>query len=254
LRAACVERYRTPMSNFSDKRELRLVHSSDLHVDDDRIASLHGGDGTGGLAAVIAATHRLGADLLLLAGDTFDNHMVSADTIARAGRLLADSGLPVVVLPGNHDPATADSVYARGDYARIGNLRILGITDERTVRFAEHDLELWGNPHRDYHDMVPLKDPPPRNARWTIALGHGHYEPPETWATPLRPSWLISDAAIAATGADYVALGHWDRAAQVGDGTVPAYYSGSPDHVRTVNLVRLAASGKVIVSREAVAP
>ena len=27
---------------------------------------------------------------------------------------------------------------------------------------------------------------------------------------------------IAATGADYLALGHWDRPMQVGDGTVPA--------------------------------
>jgi len=26
---------------------------------------------------------------------------------------------------------------------------------------------------------------------------------------------------LAATGADYVALGHWDRATRVGDGTVP---------------------------------
>ena len=33
---------------------------------------------------------------------------------------------------------------------------------------------------------------------------------------------------IAATGADYVALGHWDRPPQVGDGSIPAYYSGSP--------------------------
>ena len=77
-----------------------------------------------------------------------------------------------------------------------------------------------------------------------------HYEPPETWANPLRPSWLISDEMIAATEADYLALGHWDRAAQVGGGSVPAYYSGSPDYVGTVNLVRLTASGEVVVTRE----
>ena len=83
-----------------------------------------------------------------------------------------------------------------------------------------------------------------------VALGHGHYEPPETWHNPLRPSWLISDAMIAATGADYVALGHWDRAAQVGCGAVPAYYSGSPEYVHTINLVRLTAAGEVVVTRE----
>ena len=53
------------------------------------------------------------------------------------------------------------------------------------------------------------------------------------------------------TAADYLALGHWDRAAQVGCGAVPAYYSGSPDYVGTVNLVRLTAAGEVIVTREA---
>ena len=36
--------------------ELILVHSSDLHVDDDRIATLHGGDGTAGLHAVLIRT------------------------------------------------------------------------------------------------------------------------------------------------------------------------------------------------------
>jgi DNA repair exonuclease SbcCD nuclease subunit len=230
--------------------ELRLVHSSDLHVDDERIASLHAGDGTGGLAAVLATARVLGADLVLLAGDTFDNHMVRPATIERAGNLLAEAGVPVVLLPGNHDPLTADSVYRRGGFDRIGNLRILGLTADEIAEFPEHELEIWGRAHRDYIDMAPLAEPQPRRARRHVVMAHGHYEPPETWHNPLRPSWLISDAMIAATAADYVALGHWDRAAQVGDGSVPAYYSGSPDYVGTVNLVRLTANGDVVVSRE----
>jgi DNA repair exonuclease SbcCD nuclease subunit len=232
--------------------EVLLVHSSDLHVDDERIAALHSGDGTAGLGAVLATARAFCADIVLLAGDTFDNHMVTSETIDRAGRLLADAGLPVVILPGNHDPATPDSIYVRGGFDRIANLAILGITHDRAVLFAAQELEIWGNAHRDYHDMVPLRDPPPRAARRHVAMGHGHYEPPETWANPLRPSWLISNDMIAATGADYLALGHWDRAAQVGCGAVPAYYSGSPDYVHTINLVRLTASGEVIVTREEV--
>ena len=227
-----------------------LVHSSDLHVDDGRIAQLNGGDGTAGLAAVLTAARDVSADLVLLAGDTFDNHMVNRATIERAGRLVAEAGLRVVILPGNHDPATSDSIFVRAGFARIANLAILGITHDRCVLFPGCGLEIWGNAHRDYQDMAPLSDPPPRMCRWQIALGHGHYVPPETWANPLRPSWLISDAMIAATGADYVALGHWDRAAQVGCGAVPAYYSGAPHHVNTVNLVRLAETGEVIVSRK----
>ena len=241
----------TPLQSIGG-RDLTLVHSSDLHVDDDRIAAMHDGDGVAGLRTVLMTARVLGADIVLLAGDTFDNHMVTLATIDRAGEALAAAGLPVVILPGNHDPVNSDSVYARGGFAAIPNLRILGMTHDRAVRFPEYELEIWGNAHRDYHDMVPLRDPPARAMRWHIAMGHGHYEPPETWANPLRPSWLISDAMIAATAADYVALGHWDRAAQVGNGAVPAYYSGSPEYVHTVNLVRLTAAGGVVVTREAV--
>jgi DNA repair exonuclease SbcCD nuclease subunit len=234
----------------SNAGEVTLVHSSDLHVDDSRIAAQHGGNGTGGLRAVLAYARSIAADAVILAGDTFDNHMVTAATIERAGRLLADAGVAVVILPGNHDPVSADSVYVRGRYSEIPGLRIIGMTDDGAVHFPQHQLEIWGNPHRDYHDMVPLRDPRPRTTRWQVCVGHGHYEPPETFANPLRPSWLISDEAIAATAADYVALGHWDRPAQVGSGGVPAYYSGSPEWAKTVNLVRFSVTDGVIVTRE----
>jgi hypothetical protein len=95
--------------------------------------------------------------------------------------------------------------------------------------FPAYDLEIWGHAHRDYFDMAPLRAPRPRSTRWQVAMAHGHYEPPETRANPLRPSWIFSDEEIAATGADYLALGHWDRPMRVGNGVVPAFYSGSPE-------------------------
>ena len=91
-----------------------LVHSSDLHVDDDRIAHAHGGDGTLGLAAVLACARANNADIVLLVGDTFDNNRVPFSVVDRAGRLLADAGRQVVILQGNHDPALPDSVFGDG--------------------------------------------------------------------------------------------------------------------------------------------
>ena len=84
-------------------------------------------------------------------------------------------------------------------------------------------------------------------------MAHGHYVPPDEWRAVAHNSWRIADADIAATGADYVALGHWDRAAPAGDGRVPAFYSGSPDLAGTVNLIRLCHTKGVTVSRVALA-
>jgi DNA repair exonuclease SbcCD nuclease subunit len=222
--------------------EVALVHSSDIHVDD---------SGIEGLRAVLATARDLRADIVLLAGDTFENNQLGTAVLDQAGRLFAAAGMPIVILPGNHDPALPDSVFVRGGFARIRNLRILGVTDEEAVVFPANDLEVWGHAHRDYFDMAPLRGPRPRSTRWQVAMAHGHYEPPETRAPPLRPSWIFSDDDIAATGADYLALGHWDRPMQIGNGVVPAFYSGSPELAGTVNLVRLTAAGEAVVTREA---
>jgi DNA repair exonuclease SbcCD nuclease subunit len=238
------------MSTSVDRAEIVLVHSSDVHIDENPGATGQTGDATAGLAAVVATARGLSADIVLLAGDTFEGNHLGTEILDRAGRCLAEAGIPIVILPGNHDPALPGSVFVRGRFADIPNLAILGVTHDEAVPFAAFDLEIWGRAHRDYLDMAPLQGPRPRSTRWQVALGHGHYEPPETRANPLRPSWVFGDEEIAATGADYLALGHWDRAARVGDGTVPAYYSGSPDLAATVNLVRLTEAGEVLVSRE----
>jgi DNA repair exonuclease SbcCD nuclease subunit len=98
--------------------------------------------------------------------------------------------------------------------------------------------------------MIPFEAVRPRQTRWQIATAHGHYVPTPDRITRPRPSWLIGDADLAATGADYVALGHWNAPAKVGDGAVAAYYSGSPEFAGTFNVVRLGAGGGVAVTRE----
>ncbi len=222
--------------------EVALVHSSDIHVDED--------SGTAGLHAVLATAKALDADLVLLAGDTFENNQLNAAVIDRTGQLLAEAGMPIVILPGNHDPALPDSVFSGGSWpaSRMSTFSASRMT--RPFASRAYDLEIWGHAHRDYFDMAPLRGPRPRSTRWQVAMAHGHYEPPETRANPLRPSWIFGDEEIAATGADYLALGHWDRPMRVGNGIVPAFYSGSPELARSVNLVRLTADG-VVVTREA---
>jgi hypothetical protein len=156
-----------------------LVHSSDVHVDNSPIEA---SDGAAGLQAVLATARALGADFVLLAGDTFENNQLSAAVLDRARELLAEAGRPIVILPGNHDPALPDSVFVRHGVARIPNVSILGVTHDEAVAFPAHDLEIWGHAHRDYFDMAPLRGPRSRSTRWQVAMAHGHYEPPETRA------------------------------------------------------------------------
>lgn len=228
--------------------DIVLVHSSDLHVDDDPHQGPYGDDGTTGLRVVLAAAKAVDAHYILLVGDIFDSNRQPPALIAQCVDLLHAAGRPVIVLPGNHDPLTDDSVWKRGGLNGLPHVAIIGLTHEQAVHFPGHDIEFWGHPHLDYSNMVPLREPRPRTARWHITLAHGHYE--DDGVPPLRPSWLISNAEIEATRADYLALGHWNRAAEVGTGTtVPAYYSGSPDLAKTVNVVRLRGNGTVLVER-----
>jgi DNA repair exonuclease SbcCD nuclease subunit len=230
-------------------RDIVVVHSSDLHVDDDYTARLHGGDGTAGLACVLDAARRLAADVVLLAGDTFDSHRVPDDLIERAAAVMSAAALPIVVLPGNHDPAVSAAIYRRGPLTAVKNLHVIGITHDEAVAFPKLSLEIWGRAHADYEDMIPFEAVRVRRTRWLIAMAHGHYEPKVDRSVGPRPSWLISDDEIAATGADYVALGHWNRAVRVGNGGVPAYYSGSPEYAGTVNVVRLSEADGVTVAQ-----
>jgi DNA repair exonuclease SbcCD nuclease subunit len=230
-------------------RDIVVVHSSDLHVDHDYTARLHGGDGTAGLGCVLDTARDLAADVVLLAGDTFDSHRVPQDLIEQAAAVIGAAALPVVILPGNHDPAIASAIYRGGALAAVKNLHVIGVTHDEAIAFPNLSLEIWGRPHRDYDDMIPFETVRARRSRWLIAMAHGHYEPKPDRGIGPRPSWLISDDEIAATGADYVALGHWNRAVRVGNGVVPAFYSGSPEYAGTINVVRLSDAGGVTVTR-----
>jgi len=222
---------------------LVLAHSSDLHIasdsrPDDDLARVH---------AVIAAARRAGAQALLLAGDIFDHNRVRLALIDRVGLALSEASMPVIILPGNHDCLAPGSVYRRGGLGEVPNVDVLGVTSDETLRLPRLHLEIWGRPHPDHVDMAPLRDVPPRGAaRYRIIMAHGHWV---TGPHDHHRSWLIHQHELDDLDADYVALGHWDVAQPVGDGRLPAYYSGSPDLARTINIVRLLPDGAVHVER-----
>lgn len=166
-----------------------VAHSSDLHLGDD-----HGGDGdTGPLVAVLDAARAAGADVLVLAGDVFDHNRLGRPFLERAAQTMALAGLPIVILPGNHDFLGADSVYRRGGMADAPTVSVLGITADDTVVLPELDLAVRGRPHLDGADMSPLPVARPRAAGRQIVVAHGHvvsdgHDRHRSWLIR-RPSW-----------------------------------------------------------------
>ncbi|MFN8638570.1 MAG: metallophosphoesterase [Dehalococcoidia bacterium] len=222
-------------------RPTRVIHSSDLHLGiDEAKHSVHL------LEAVLGAARATAADVILLVGDVFDHNRVRPELLDATTKLLAAAGRPTVILPGNHDSLADGSVYRRGDFASVEGVHVIGLTSDETVHFPELDLEVWGRAHFDLFDMVPLRDPPKRRTRWHIAAAHGHWV---TGPHDARRAYLIHDHEIRSIDADYLALGHWDKWAPAGDGTVPAYYSGSPAFAKSVNLIELDPASGVRVDR-----
>jgi DNA repair exonuclease SbcCD nuclease subunit len=225
--------------------EITIVHTSDLHL------GTHGErEDLDVLDRVLASAKQVNADALLLAGDVFDTNRMPLAVIERVARLLADASLSVVILPGNHDPATADSAYRKGGLGDPHNVHVLGVTCDDTTLLPNLGLEVTGKPHMDYVDMAPLVIPAGRPLPHQVVMAHGHFV---RGHHDLHRSWLVHDDDIEATHADYIALGHWEVPGRVGEGSVQAYYSGSPHRASTVNVINLDGAAPR-VSRLSVLP
>ena len=205
-------------------KKLRLIHTSDTHL----------GDPTGHpkgeevLESVVEAVERLDGDVLLLAGDVFDNERVSDDVVERFVLQMARLDIPAVVLPGNHDLAHKTSVYRRSPFDKApNNLHVIRHPEGETLAFPDLELDLWGRAMLSHTpNFRPLHGmPKPTEGHWLVAMAHGHFHfenDRDQRSSPIYPD------EIAASGCHYLALGHWDRHADVSRADTTAVYSGCP--------------------------
>jgi DNA repair exonuclease SbcCD nuclease subunit len=176
---------------------------------------------------------------VLLAGDLFDNVRVAPAYVEDVVSLLSRMGAPVVLLAGNHDLAD-DSSLLRGHEAHLRAHDVIYLDGAAEV--LDGAVRVWGRPVREhrpeFRPLADIDDAERGAADWFIVLGHGHYVPDGEVATSIRSSPILA-SEIARSGADYVALGHWHHVADVSQGGVPAWYSGSP--------VALGGSGSMLL-------
>jgi DNA repair exonuclease SbcCD nuclease subunit len=222
------------------------VHTSDVHVGNEsrtvagsewpEVALAH-------LAGVVEVARAESAHALLITGDFFDHNRVKEELCAMAGQILGRAGMPVVVLPGNHDPYMPQSPYVRCRALFPDNVRIIAREEGELVVLEEAGIQVWGQAHARYDDFAPLSAAPAwreDGALWRVAVGHAHYVASEF---EKRYSYLVHDHELQALQAHYVGLGHLEKAETIGPVDAHAWYAGSPEILRGATVIDLTADG-----------
>lgn len=192
-------------------------------------------------AARLAAIDKLGslaeeagAEFIVVAGDVFEHNALNRQTTGRAREALERLPVPVYLLPGNHDPLVADSVFFQavssdGDGSGEGTVHVL---DDATPIPVTHGVEVVGAPYktkRVSRDLVAEAIAPlePTNAI-RILVGHGQVESRESEPAPDLIDLANVEEAISRGTIDYLALGDTHSTMPLGtSGAV--WFSGAPE-------------------------
>ena len=216
------------------RRSLHLLHASDAHVGTDLTSPSHDhrGECICGVLALQAQVSALQPDFVLITGDLFDNARVSEGTVESVWHRLEEFGVPTVVLPGNHDVYDTRSIYRR-EVVRSGRgvVHLIDSPSGQFVSLLDGSIAVWGRAMSQHTPQNhPLEGAPDHGTiigsgegvRWYVVAAHGHH----TEGQPVSKHWssLVTPAEVEATGADYVALGHWHSTSDVTSGRVPAWY------------------------------
>jgi DNA repair exonuclease SbcCD nuclease subunit len=186
-------------------------------------------DAVTGLKDLAADT---GAEFVVVAGDVFEHNQLAPRDVSQALEAMRAVGVPVYLLPGNHDPLDASSVYTSALFTaeRPANVTVLDRAGTYEVRPG---LELVAAP---WTSKAPCSDPVasvledlPADGTARIVVGHGGVDifvPDKDRPSLIRLAAL--EAAIERGAVHYVALGDKHSRMQVGS-TGRIWYSGSPE-------------------------
>jgi DNA repair exonuclease SbcCD nuclease subunit len=225
---------------------LRVLHTADVHLGarhadlgDQAVAQRERQFAAFRAAVDLALAEKV--DLFLVAGDLFDSNTQPRRSVERAAAefaRLAAARIRVVLIPGTHDVYDRSSVYRAFDLASLAGLPpasdLLTVLtpDQPEVVLPTIDAVVYGR-------VFPTKRAPisplagfdaskETRATWRIGLIHGSVSiPGKTDGDEV----VFTKEEIAASGLDYLALGHWHSSLGAKAGAVQYAYSGAPEPV-----------------------
>lgn len=186
-------------------------------------------DAVAGLGALAAEA---GAEFVVVAGDVFEDNQLAPEVISQSLEAMRTIGIPVYLLPGNHDPLDAASVYTSALFTaeRPDNVVVLDTAGVHPVRPG---LEIVAAPWRSKRPTSDLAvdalEGLPADGTTRILVAHGGVDVLDP--NPGNPALIRLAAledALDRGVIHYVALGDKHSRTKVGE-TGRIWYSGSPE-------------------------
>jgi DNA repair exonuclease SbcCD nuclease subunit len=226
---------------------LRLLHTADVHLgarhaDLGEVAATQRERQFAAFRVAVALAIGEHVDVVLIAGDLFDSNTQpkrSVERVAAELKRLADASIRTVIIPGTHDCYDRSSIYRSYDLAAMAGSgpdddMVTVLTPERSsVHLAACDVVVHGTVFATKRaPYSPLRDlrvtQPDATATWHVGMVHGSLAIPDKTD---RDDVVITKEEIAATGLDYLALGHWHSTQRGKAGGTVYAYSGAPEPV-----------------------
>lgn len=186
---------------------LNIIHGADFHLDSPfsglspERAAQRRGEQRDLLTRLAQLAREKQADLVLLSGDLMDGETVYRETAQALSQALGGIPCPVFLAPGNHDCYSPSSVYATLDWP--DNVHIFTSPAVEGVDLPQLNCTVYGrafcSPHETDSPLAGFQAA--EDGRLTLACLHGDTAPGSGYGP-------ISQEEIAASGLDYLALGH----------------------------------------------
>lgn len=180
-------------------------------------------------------------DAVLICGDLFDSNSQPRRSVERAAaelRRLATQHIVTIVIPGTHDVYDSSSIYRAFDVPALAGAgeaddSVVVLTDERpVVSYPSLDLAVHGFVARtkrvEGSPLAGFTTDAGGGMAWQVGMIHGALLVP---GKVERDDVLFSEEDIAASGLDYLALGHWHSFLQGRAGRTVWSYAGAPEPV-----------------------
>ena len=189
--------------------------------------------------ARIDAIRRIGAlateekaSFVVVAGDVFETNQVETRTVRRALEAMSDVPVPVYLLPGNHDPLDAGSVYRSPTFNRQRPDNVI-VLDDASPRIPTEGVEVVGAP---WTSKQALRDPveaavaglQPSPAVPRVLVAHGQIRDALGGGGPAAIDVARAEEAVADKRISYLALGDRHSTTRLGT-SGHIYFSGSPE-------------------------